>query len=556
MPLLVEQQIRMKVPQFLDEHFPQHGGRKGLSFGWLSALWLSYILSESNHRLSHARSWAESCLHSLKVCSGQEVRPEDFTDDRLGDILYYLSNDDNWLAFEQSLNGNTIRTYKLESAPIRLDSTSANGHWEVFEKGLFQFGYSKDHRPDLPQIKVKMSTLDPLGMPLVTTVLPGQRADDPEYIPAIEKVRQNFEQRGLLFVGDSKMDSLKTRAFIQKGKDYYLTPLSKKQLSHELLEDYTAPALEGTQKLETIYRTKADGKTEEIALAYEISEKLELESPKKPMVWRERRIVVQSLGFQKQGEKTLKERLRKATAEFNELNQRGKGRKRYPSKEELSQAVDKIAKKHRVQGLFEFNYKKKKHQRKVREYGGKPSRIETTSDFTVLAKVDQNAVVKSIERMGWRVFATNAPKKLLSISQVVLTYRDSFMIERGFGRLKGKPLSLTPMYLQKEEHVVGLVRLLSIGLRILTLMEFVVRRRLKEKDRELVGLYAPNPKRATMRPTTEAILKAFKNISLTILKEKGSVRYHFNPLSILQQEILLLLDFPTNLYQRFVTMPP
>jgi transposase len=44
---------------------------------------------------------------------------------------------------------------------------------------LFQFGHSKDHRPDLPQVKVMLSTLDPLGVPLATAVVPGHHADDP-----------------------------------------------------------------------------------------------------------------------------------------------------------------------------------------------------------------------------------------------------------------------------------------------------------------------------------------------------------------------------------------
>ncbi len=31
------------------------------------------------------------------------------------------------------------------------------------------------------------------------------------------------------------------------------------------------------------------------------------------------------------------------------------------------------------------------------------------------------------------------------------------------------------MYLQRDEHAIGLIRLLTIGLRVLTLLEFVVR---------------------------------------------------------------------------------
>ncbi len=68
------------------------------------------------------------------------------------------------------------------------------------EEGLFQLGHSKEHRPDLPQLKVVLASLDPLGMPVATEVVAGDKADDPLYIPAIEQVRAGLERRGLLYV--------------------------------------------------------------------------------------------------------------------------------------------------------------------------------------------------------------------------------------------------------------------------------------------------------------------------------------------------------------------
>ena len=58
------------------------------------------------------------------------------------------------------------------------------------EEGLFQFGHSKDHRPDLPQIKVMQAVLDPLGRPLATDVISGERADDQLYVPCMCVFRQ------------------------------------------------------------------------------------------------------------------------------------------------------------------------------------------------------------------------------------------------------------------------------------------------------------------------------------------------------------------------------
>jgi len=80
---------------------------------------------------------------------------------------------------------------------------------------------------------------------------------------------------------------------------------------------------------------------------------------------------------------------------------------------------------------------------------------------------------------------------------------------------------------------------LTLGVRVLTLLEFVVRRRLAAEQAKLAGLYAGNPMRATARPTAERLLEAFRDITLTIVQEPHQTRQHLTPLSALQQRLLL-----------------
>ena len=129
-------------------------------------------------------------------------------------------------------------------------------------------------------------------------------------------------------------------------------------------------------------------------------------------------------------------------------------------------------------------------------------------------------------------------------------YRGQWVIEHGFERLKGRPLSLAPVYLQKEAHVLGLIRLLSIALRVLCLMEFGVRRSLAASEESLAGLYAGQPRRATARPTSEALLRAFRGTSLVLLPGGPGPPRHVTALSALQQRILALLDLPADTYSR------
>jgi len=165
------------------------------------------------------------------------------------------------------------------------------------------------------------------------------------------------------------------------------------------------------------------------------------------------------------------------------------------------------------------------------------------------------AITATQQRLGWKVFVTNAPPDRLALAQAVLTYRDEWSVERGFHRLKGAPLSISPLFVQRDDQVVGLTHLLSLALRLLTLIEFVVRRQLKANTQSLAGLYPENPKKQTDHPTAERLLSAFSNLTLTILEVNGQQFAQSPPLSNLQAQIIQLLGLPPDLYSRLSIDP-
>jgi transposase len=198
----------------LDAHFPTHGNWQGLAFGRVAMIWLSSILSRGDHRLVHVEPWVAQRQIILSQGTGEVVRAHELSDDRLAIVLRLLSDDSRWTAFASALNQHLVRGYDLRTDRVHVESTSASAHAGVSAEGLFQFGHSKDHRPDLPQVKVMQAVLDPLGMPLATDVVAGNRADDPLYVPCIERVQASLGRRGFLYVGDCKMASRETRAWI------------------------------------------------------------------------------------------------------------------------------------------------------------------------------------------------------------------------------------------------------------------------------------------------------------------------------------------------------
>jgi transposase len=222
--LLIGQMVKMGLPEVLDRHLPRHWTQRGLSWGWTAVMWLAYIVTEGDHRNVSVETYLKGMHHTLSPLTAQVIAPLDCSDDRLSHLLKHLSKPTYWHAIERDLNERSSEVYDLSQDVIRCDATTVSGDHEVTEEGLVRFGHSKDD-PTRPQIKGMMGSLDPLGMPLATDVLSGERADDGLYIPIMERVRSGWQTSGLLFVGDCKMSALDTRAYLARHQDLYVSPV-------------------------------------------------------------------------------------------------------------------------------------------------------------------------------------------------------------------------------------------------------------------------------------------------------------------------------------------
>jgi transposase len=500
--------------------------------------------------MNKVQSWAEQRIESLGILLGQEVRGLDLSDDRLESVLFTLSKDESWSSFEQDLSQRQLQVYDLKPERVRLDSTSVSGFCQENKEGLFRYGHSKDHRPDLPQLKLMMATLDPLGLPIASEIVAGNCADDPLYEPAVEQVRKTLGKRGLLYIGDCKMGSVGTRNFIQAGDDYYLCPLSKTQVNTEELRKYISDIKETGIELEKISYDYANGQTVVIAKGYEQLYTCSLKQGEEEISWAERRLIVYSIAHGQSQKQALQSRIEKAQQSLELLNQPRRGKKPFKDLQEFKQVAEEIITKNRVQSLFNLTIKEDITQISQRKYLERPAGIIEKRTWQVEYTIELDKVEQQMELLGWRVYATNHSGKELSLAEAVVAYRQEYLIEHCFGRLKGQPLSLRPMFLQREDYIKGLMRLLSIGLRLLTLVEFQVKLALEIDKRKLDGIYAGNPKRATAQPTTERLLVSFQEITVVLIAVEGQIYTELTTLNPLQQKILQLLNFPSDIYTR------
>jgi transposase len=558
-PLLMAQMCRMGLPVLLECHFPTHGNRAGLNVGWTAVVWLAHILSRGDHRLNQVQPWAARRLETLRVCTGQPIAALDLTDDRLADVLRALADDTHWVSFERALGQELLRVYDLSPACVRVDMTTVSRVGQVTDEGFSQFGYSKDRRPDTPQVKVGLATLDPLGLPLASVVVPGDRADDPLYVPLIRQARAVVGRRGVLYVGDCKMGALTTRATVEDGYNYYLCPLAATQVPPQTLDRYLAAA-RASGPPERIERAGADGTLAHLADGYERAEACAtVIEGWMDVSWTERRLLIRSVVQATAAETALRARVARAHQAIGGLTTTRRGKRRLETTEAARAAASAILARYEVDGLIQVALTEESQAHTVRAYADRPARVRQTRTLQIHATVDTDALAAAVARLGWRVYATNAPAATLSATQAVLAYRQEYLIERGVGRLKGRPLSLTPLYLERDDHVTGLIRLLTIALRVLTTLDYVARARLTQEQRALPGLYAGNPTRATRHPTAELLLTAFKEITLTVVRAPHLTLRHLTALSPLQHDILALLGFTPDIYasvEHYVPQPP
>jgi transposase len=268
--------------------------------------------------------------------------------------------------------------------------------------------------------------------------------------------------------------------------------------------------------------------------------------------------VLHSPTYAQQQTAGLEKRLATAQDKLRALTPaRGPGKRQITEEAVLLEAIAEVFKKHRVEGLLRVDFERQSEQHiryvgRGRGSANRPQQVTERVRYQITQVVrEETTIAELIKRLGWKAFVTNASTARLSLAAAVLCYRNEYRVERVFNRLKSR-LNIAPLLVQRDDQIEGLTYLLTLGARVLTLMEFVVRRSLQHTATQLPGLHPENHQKTTDKPTAERLLAAFSGISLTIIKTAagGEVGRWLTPLSALQQDILHRLGLDAFLYQQ------
>lgn len=123
----------------------------------------------------------------------------------------------DWLLERQGAIEARLAAKHLQSGdPLLYDLSSS--YFEGHTCPLARFGYSRDHRGDLPQINYGLYC-SAMGVPIAVDVLAGNQGDRVAFPQAVRRARSEFGMESVIFVGDRGMIGGKVINDILRGEE-------------------------------------------------------------------------------------------------------------------------------------------------------------------------------------------------------------------------------------------------------------------------------------------------------------------------------------------------
>jgi hypothetical protein len=365
-------------------------------------------------------------------------------------------------------------------------------------------------------------------------------------VPAYDAAVAALGTSDVLVVGDSKMTDLPTRGHIVAGGSRYLGAYRPIHATAEIAA-WVETAL--ARCASWVRLERVDPRTGELHLdavvdPFEREQTWRDPTTQQTYTWRERVLLVQATAYQAGLRRLREQALARLTPDLLKLAQPPtRGRKRYAQQAELAAVIAKRIAEAKLEGVV---------QTALEPYG-----LPDGESAWVLSAVwvDLGAWQAMVERLGWQVYVSNTTPEEYDVPALVAAYHQQPVHERSFSRLKTRNLHLRPVYVRDETRIAGLVWLLCLALRILVLTEQRLRTAIEHQSTALVGLNPASRTQATTTPTTERVIRAFRNLTVTVVTGAGWEQRHVSPLNATQQQILTLLGLPPDLYAR-LGQPP
>lgn len=434
----------------------------------------------------------------VELLLGPGIEAEHLNDDRLGRALDRLYETGVTTLFTK-LSRRTFEALGYQPDHGHLDSTSlsVSGQYnsEEAESASLHItqGYSKDNRPDLPQVTLQMITENLAGIPIHMEVLDGNSSDSESFRQVIREFgNQLHSEDGMrTIIADSRLYSEETLKVLQSTRLNWISRVpgtlgAAKGLLYEIEpDDLVELEQEGYS---SVCYTFDYGGVDQHWVVYHSQSAAEREA------------------------KTLQKR-REKEAEKARKSLKKLKRQAFHCKEDAQQAAHSWEQQWNWHQLVNLKIKTNKKY----DQPGRPKTSSTPDiHYTIQAafQLDQDQWEDEVFRRSLFILATNQVIDHIEQEEDLLqTYKKQHSVERGFRFIKDPNIVASSFYVQKPERVAALLFVMTTCLLVYSALEYRIRHSLQKEN-----VSVPDQKgKPTQSPTARWVFQLFVGIHVLIL---------------------------------------
>jgi transposase len=220
--LILKYLDRVGLMEIVGQYCPRRPREDGVSEGEaIAALVINRMLAPC--ALNNMAAWvAQTGLHWLLGIAD----PKKFNYDRLVDALLAVYRHWSEIAAEVTLRA--VAAFGLKVETVHYDLTSILFYGDYEGSAWVDYGYSRDHRPDRPQINLGLSATDDgeVVLPGGSDIHRGNTNDGATTVGTHQQLREMFQRSDILVTGDRIMQSAVNMLTLARAHGRFLGPVA------------------------------------------------------------------------------------------------------------------------------------------------------------------------------------------------------------------------------------------------------------------------------------------------------------------------------------------
>lgn len=438
--------------------------------------------------------------------------------------LKEFHNDTTSIAFTGQYAGATGRSMRGQRAP-----------W-------ITWGYSKDHRPDLKQLVLILTTTTDGGVPVQFRAADGNTADTTTHIETWKALRGLCGRDDFLYVADSKLCTRENMDWIDGRGGRFVTVLPRTRQEDREFRAWIQKRVPVWERVwDRANPNRKGGPRDRWFVCRDPIPSRE----GWPVTW------VYSTLLALRQERSRRDRMAQALDDLMDLRERLEGgRTRLRTRREIDRRIEKAVIERSVEKYVKVIVRQQEEHEYRQETKGRPGsttryRRVTKKRWVIDWAVDEDAINYDRRSDGMYPLITN--DKSLSPREVLEAHKRQPQIEKRFAQLKSGQ-EIAPVFLKNEGRIEALFLLHFLAMLVEGLIERDLRKAMKRDKIESLPLYGEG--RSCPLPTCEQIFRLFALAERNTIQQDGSVLNVFDvELTDLQQTVLRLLGVPTSAYR-------